>query len=276
MPLIELNGGLLGVQRNSDPLTTPGIWTPNEQVLRKRAAFSPTSLSGLVAWWDASVASSFTFSSGDVVQDWSSLVGSYTLTQATAANRPTRSGTVNGKSSVVFDGTNDSLSVASFDLSGGQKFSVWIAFSAVSASDIVVLEHSNNFNNNSGAFICFRDSSNNFFAGKNGGASIFASWTNTGVAVSTTPVATISTHDGTRSIGETMAYVNGAANGYRSASNDSNTNSNNRNDTLYVGSRAGSSFFLNGQICEIGITTTELTTAQIRSLNDYLMSKWGL
>ena len=37
MPLIGANGGLLGSQRSTNTSTAPGLWTPNEQVLLRRA-----------------------------------------------------------------------------------------------------------------------------------------------------------------------------------------------------------------------------------------------
>jgi hypothetical protein len=37
MPLIGANGGLLGSQRSTNTSTAPGLWTPNEQVVLRRA-----------------------------------------------------------------------------------------------------------------------------------------------------------------------------------------------------------------------------------------------
>lgn len=41
MPLIGANGGLLGSQRSTSVSTAPGLWTPNEQVLLRRANIWP-------------------------------------------------------------------------------------------------------------------------------------------------------------------------------------------------------------------------------------------
>ena len=66
------------------------------------------SIAGLVAWWDAADASTFTYSSGTVVSQWRDKSGGNRhLAQAVVANQPTRSGTQNGKPTVIFDGSND-------------------------------------------------------------------------------------------------------------------------------------------------------------------------
>lgn len=232
----------------------------------------PGTISGVVAWWDASDASTFTFSSGNVVQDWRSLVGSYTLTQATPANRPTRSGTVNGKSSVVFNGSSHSLSVNSFDLTpGGQKLSVWAVFSASSGGDQCLLEQTTNFNNNPGAVGLFRLTSNVAAFSKKG-VNTYSSLETTGL-ITLAPKSFVATHDGTLSTNELQIYLNGSS--LSTYAVNENTNSSNISATLFVGARAGSSIFLNGQICELGFTTTVLTALERQNLERYLIDKWG-
>ena len=233
-------------------------------------------ISNVVAWWDASDASSFTFSSGNVVQDWRSRIGSYTLTQATSANRPSRSGTVNGLPTVVFDGTNDSLSVANFNMTpGGQKFSVWAVFSCVSGGDRMVCEHSADLNSNVGAFSLLRASNNTCALAKTGSpAGTNYTTFDTTETVTTTPKVILGFHDGTLSTNETSARLNQSTGGTRTL--NANTNSNNLNTTLFIGARNGSGLFLNGQICELGITTSILTADEIGLLESYLSRKWAL
>ena len=240
------------------------------------ALWTPAAISNVVAWWDASDASSFTFSSGNIVQDWRSLVGSYTLTQSTSANRPTRSGTVNGLPTVVFDGTNDGLSVANFNMTaGGQRFSLWAVFSSVSGGDRVICEHSSNFNNTSGGFLLARLASNVVSLAKSANApsSIYAAFDTTDT-VTTTPKAFLGFHDGTLSINETSGRLNASTAGTRSPNSD--TNANNVNTTLFVGSRGNSSLYLNGQICELGFSTSIMTADEISQLETYLSQKWAL
>ena len=66
---------------------------------------------GLELWLDADDASTFTYSSGTVVSQWNDKSGTAQhFAQATGANQPNRNGTQNGHTTVVFDGSTDTLS----------------------------------------------------------------------------------------------------------------------------------------------------------------------
>lgn len=82
----------------------------NPRLLRPVASgFNPKSISGLVGWWDPSDSATVTTASGAVSQlnDKSGL--GRNATQGTANNRPSYSGTINGRNVMTFDGTNDFL-----------------------------------------------------------------------------------------------------------------------------------------------------------------------
>lgn len=67
-------------------------------------------ISGYELWLDSSNASSFTYSSGSVISRWTDRsANAYFFEPAATTNAPTRTGTQNSKSTVVFDGTNDFL-----------------------------------------------------------------------------------------------------------------------------------------------------------------------
>ena len=72
---------------------------------------APTSpVTGYHLWLDAANAASFTYSSGSVVSQWTDRsANAFTFTTAGTTNQPSRSGTQNGKSTVLFDGSNDYL-----------------------------------------------------------------------------------------------------------------------------------------------------------------------
>ncbi len=77
----------------------------------------PTSVSGLVFWFDASDASTFTYSSGVVVSQWNDKSGGgRNATQAATGSQPSRSGTINSLASVVFDGSNDFMTTGTYAL----------------------------------------------------------------------------------------------------------------------------------------------------------------
>jgi hypothetical protein len=74
------------------------------------SGFDPRKISGLVAWWDAQVASSYDIETG--VSEWRDLSGNgHTVTQSITNNQPTPS-TINGRTALLFDGSNDSLASA--------------------------------------------------------------------------------------------------------------------------------------------------------------------
>lgn len=81
----------------------PVVWK------RPNASFDPKSISGLVAWFDADDASTFTLN-GTAVSEWRDKSGNgYSVSQGTANNQPARTGTVLGRATVDFDGSNDCL-----------------------------------------------------------------------------------------------------------------------------------------------------------------------
>jgi hypothetical protein len=64
---------------------------------------TPAPLAGYSLWLDASDASTFTYSSGTLVSQWSDKsANAYNFTQATVGNQPSRNGTQNSKSAVTF------------------------------------------------------------------------------------------------------------------------------------------------------------------------------
>lgn len=70
----------------------------------------PSSVAGLLQWYDADDASTFTYSSGSVVSQWNDKSGNANhIANSTVGQQPSRTGSVNGRTSVVFDGTNDFL-----------------------------------------------------------------------------------------------------------------------------------------------------------------------
>ena len=75
-----------------------------------RLAWTPANLTGLALWLDANDASTITLN-GSTVSQWRDKSGNGRhASQATAANQPTYSATgLNGKSTLTFDGLNDTL-----------------------------------------------------------------------------------------------------------------------------------------------------------------------
>lgn len=92
------------------------------RLLRPRATgFNPKSISGLVAWFDADDVSTFTLN-GTAVSEWRDKSGNgYSVSQGTANNQPERTGTIQGRACLDFDGTNDYLSSDNTGLSAAMN-----------------------------------------------------------------------------------------------------------------------------------------------------------
>lgn len=98
MPLISTKSSAsaqgLGFTAQSGPRTTP--------------------ISGYELWLDSSDASKFTYSSGTVVSSWTDKsANAYVFEPSSTTYAPSRSGTQNSKSTVVFDGTDDFITCTS-------------------------------------------------------------------------------------------------------------------------------------------------------------------
>jgi hypothetical protein len=223
-------------------------------------------------WLDAADASTVTFSSGVTVSNWASKSGGYVLTQSDNAKRPARSGTVNGLATVVFDG-GDGMSVVNFNLSSaGQQASFFAVFTASSGGDQFILEHTSDTNTNSGAFNVSRTSANQVGLTRQA-SNQYATFETSGT-LTTSPKVYVGTMDGTLSTNENTGFLDGDGSGARFS--NQNTNANFLNAALFLGSRNNASLFLNGQICEVGIIPSLLSTLNRQKIEGYLAHKWGL
>ena len=237
--------------------------------------FNPLSLIPAL-WLDASDITTITESGGSVSQ-WNDKSGNgYQAVQATGAAQPTTGSTTqNGLNVLSFDG-NDGLSISSFNMTGGgQTLSVWAVFSCVSGGDRVVMEQSTNYNSNPGSFLLLRNSLNVVSVGRNQapGTENYSTFATTGT-VTTTPRTFVATFDGTLTTNEWSGFLAGDGSGTRPLNND--TNANNINANLFIGSRANTAVFLSGSICEIGVCLKPLTTGERLALELYLAKKWAV
>jgi hypothetical protein len=99
------------------------------------SAFSPTDIANLQLWFDADDASSFTFSSGSVVSQWNDKSGGGRhVSQGTVANQPGRTGTQNGRATVVFDG-NDYLDRTGIGVLFAAPLTVFVVFNPTASGN---------------------------------------------------------------------------------------------------------------------------------------------
>lgn len=114
---------------------------PGKGILTVSSAFSPSSLPGINAWYEAQDSSHIFSDAGTTtivdtasVQQWNDKSGSHTLSQATSGQRPIwHAGS--GKPYVEFDGTDDTLlsALSTFNDASAQAY---VAISAYFASTV--------------------------------------------------------------------------------------------------------------------------------------------
>lgn len=121
--MLGLNGGLIGVRRTPDVLVAPGLWTPNEQVIQRRAALWPSTDDPF-------------FSNVSLLLHGDGANGSTTITDSSPSPKTvtavgdaqiSTSQSKFGGASIAFDGTGDYLSVTLSAL-GANDFTIeaWI------------------------------------------------------------------------------------------------------------------------------------------------------
>lgn len=253
------------------------------RLLRPRATgFNPKSISGLAFWLDGNDSSTVTLVSGAVSQ-WSDKSGSASprnFTQSTANNRPTTT-TVNGKTAIKFDGSNDSLGNTTADdpanrtifavalrgagtglegFYGGSKQNIvangWydtLGFTATNGFPIFCLRHET--------------------AG--------ASFRHVATSASTT-VPTVFRLQWIKSEVDAANYAGVVRRANGAADNANSSNLANYATGVYLGAMNQTpasgvyANFFSGTLCELLAYDAFLTASQCTSVENYLKAKWGV
>jgi hypothetical protein len=235
-------------------------------------SFAPDDLSDLVVWLDADDTA---FSNNDAVAAWNNKGTAADTSQSDSAKRPVfKTGLLNGKPGVDFDGTNDCLQIASLDLN--TYISVfWVA--QTTTSKPFFCEQSVTANTNDGFFVYgagtphynVRRTTRNAYNGTSswfGSAAAQAAVIIDAIASAPNPMGAVY-KDGT-------LQADGAANGgvHSTSLADSSVT-----DTLYVGARNdGASLAMDGNLHELLIYNAPLSSGNREKVEGYLAHKWGL
>jgi hypothetical protein len=108
------------------------------RLLRPRASgFNPKSIAGLHAWWDATVASSYTVSTG--VSSWRDRASNIDATQATGSAQPLVS-SINGRTAFEWKVGDKLLGLSSYSITAQSTFCVMQAESTGAYNRIVCQE----------------------------------------------------------------------------------------------------------------------------------------
>jgi hypothetical protein len=242
----------------------------NPKLLRPKASgFDPKSISGLAQWLDANDSATLTLVSGAVSQ-WDDKSGnSRNATQTTANNRPTTT-TVNGRTALSFDGTNDGLNFTGV----ARTDETWIIAAAQTADQSGTRAIVNDGGNGDGINIA------------RGSARLLdALWGNTTDGVGRLRVA-YSSNPATPYGPAVVSVVRSAAAGGLvfidgtqrvSAVNGSSSFTTSGSITVQrIGYYSSTTFQLQGWIGEIICYSRALTAAERQRCERYLGKKWGI
>ena len=222
--------------------------------------FSPTDLTGLVLWLDASDAGSIT-ESGGAVSQWNDLSGNgYHVSQATEAFKPTLSvGAINGLDALNFPDDPTKMSATGVTSLAWKPATVFVVAKINnSATDKTFIAQGD-----SGYFQFRATSAEKLGLLKSSAVNLGESTTANSTAVASLSVVT---YDNS---GNYAFFTDRAANG-SGTNNQTLTASTN----IYVGNRQTAENFL-GDIAEILVYDTALGTTDRQAAENYLSAKWG-
>lgn len=240
-------------------------------------------VSGFSFWLDADDATSFTFSSSNVVSAWADKSGNgNNATQATVANQPTKESSVlNGKPGVRFSANADKCLGLGTQIGGTTQ------------TTFMVISTPSGWTNSTGGFAMIF-SSNALGVAGNGGL-VGGSWTG---GFANERILWYTQSSGNQSIGIAqngsnissgghILSIDHTATGSRDIKLDnvsqSVTSSGNWSNSLYPGNydrignydvTGGGSGFI-GDICEVILYPSQLSSGDITLVYDYLKTKWG-
>ena len=222
---------------------------------------SPTDISGLQLWLDASDSSTI-IENGGTVSQWNDKSGNgYNVSQGTASNQPTYTASaLNSKSVVRFDG-NDELTNGSATVVGGStNRTVFVVFNSTGGSATsygVTLGDSTSTGQTFGV-------SKEIAVRVNGG---YRTWT---TAVDSTHAIVTIVLDGT-STTDLSAWKNGSS---LTASSTGTQTINTAAGIIIGNGTAGGN--LVGDVAEIIVYNSALSTSDRESVESYLSTKWGI
>lgn len=232
----------------------------NPKLLRPKASggFNPKQISNLALWLDGNDASSLTLVSS-AVSEWKDKASGNVFAQTTANNRPTLT-TINGKTALAFDGSNDTLScVDPFTTYPLSMFFVQRLVAHTNFGMTYTVGASNDFNlrqNGTGGTLQVQMTST------------AAGYGLTTLSTSTAQLISI-VYESTAA--NSVLYLDGTALAPTSGSYSQPTLS----GTHWIGTRNGG-FPINGYIGEILIYSKTVSASERSKITQYLGKKWGI
>jgi hypothetical protein len=180
---------------------------------------------------------------------------------------------------LFFDGGSDSMATGNIDFTATDKMSVFAGVRRLSDAAGVIAELSTNWNTSTGSFLFWGGTSmtsglgNGFNSGSRGNATASAAQAGISPATFTPPVSAVLAvvHD----IAGDLSSVRGNGIVGTDSTVDKGTG-NFSNQPLYIGARAGTSLFFNGNLFGLVVRGAASTTAQITATEAWLAPKTGV
>jgi hypothetical protein len=229
----------------------------------------------LAAKWGISGVHAPATATSDPVGYWGDKSGNGRhVTQATAANRPTISATKqNGRNALAFNGSSQSLSIASYNAENGLPgLTRYVVASMSSAAPSLI---NRVWSGGGDAIFSTVSGEVRFFAG----ASAYSAVASANYALLTSGTNIIgSVYDGTAGsvAGGIKPYYNGAAPPLSSTSGTLPTTLPSGTPGFWIGSNIGVNSFWPGRIVEYISYSRALGNAERQRLERYLAAKWGI
>ncbi len=244
--------------------------------------FTPSSIAGLKAWYDASDTATISVS-GTAVTQWNDKsANAYNLTQGTAARRPISGvNTQNSKNVVSFDG-NDVLQAATASdwtfMHNATGCTIFFAafFNTSAIEQSLLITSSTTAQAGIGVY---RQSTDTLYGEvlRAVGGTLVSSFGSGTLTDNTAKYASMIFDNTNATAANRLRYrVNGGSE-LTGNTQTGAVSTNNPQNPLYMGSydTAGSGGF-NGNICEVIIYSGQLAAGDITSVNSYLASKWAI
>lgn len=272
-----------------------GLWQRGQL-----ASFNPLSLSPAL-WLDASDSTTLYTDSGlttrvaadgDPVGGWKDKSGNLKhATQASGTNKPSYKINIKNSNSIVrFDGVNDSLVFAStlsyFNFLHATQGDVFCVFQAnpliANPNAIYPIIDSRNLNSGDNGFTFFYDDRSSvsrndavFASGGTPSPNNFSILTSNNMVAPGTWCSLSLQLNGQNATASNRAkiYINNVLNSITNT--ETGTNTANATNNMSIG-QGQNSYFLNGNIAEILIFTTNLSVSNRNAVESYLNSKWAI
>lgn len=237
------------------------------RLLRPRATgFNPRSIANLSLWLDAADSATITTATG--VSIWADKSGNgRNATQTTGGKQPIRTNTINGKSVITFQGTDDTMSVANVaDFNATSQTIIVVARQTTAANQSLYYKASSNSAN--GVLMRYRTGTTFWLYQKND---------NSGETLSNN--ANTNTNTNVYSVVLQPASQAGFVNGSAPTSGlATNTLATAYDDTgaVWIGSRRDIGEYFVGDVCEILHWPRALSATERNRVERYLGGKWGI